>query len=183
MCLGINWISEIMVQFVMYCTFHKAHQSHFHNCFFFFAAVNHNYNQKQWALNHRNTQSGSKTTNHKPWPFEPVTFCVLRVRLKWLTAVKNENVSWLLNFRICMFLKKCSNTLLRDWDCFLSPVAINDKGGHELKVEKLGPNFSIFNSMTAEMSPKNFMACAPCGRNCRLDTCIFFITPQVKHLV
>ena len=143
---------------------------------FFFAAVNHNYNQKQWALNHRNTQSGSKTTNHKPWPFEPVTFCVLRVRLKWLTAVKNENVSWLLNFRICMFLKKCSNTLLRHWDCFLSPVAINHKGGHELKVEK-------FNPMTAEMSPKNFMVCATCGRNCRLDTCIFFITPQVKHLV
>ena len=145
---------------------------------FFFAAVNHNYNQKQWALNHRNTQSGSKTTNHKPWPFEPVKFCVLRVRLKWLTAVKNENVSWLLNFRICMFLKKCSNTLLRHWDCFLSPVAINDKGGRELKVEKRGPTFSIFNPVTAEMSPKNIMVCAPCRWNCRLDTCIFFIILQ-----
>ena len=142
--------------------------------FFFFAAVNHNYNRKQWALNHRNTQSGSKTTNHKPWPFEPVKFCVLRGQLKWLTSVKNANVSWLLNFRICMFLKKCSNTLLRDWDGFLSPVAINDKDGHGLKLEKLGPTFEIFNPMTAGMSPKNIKVCAQNW----LDTCIFFITVQ-----
>ena len=97
-----------------------------------------------------------------------------RGRLKWLTAVKNANVCWLLNFRICMFLKKCSNTLLRDWDGFLSPVAINDKDGHGLKLEKLGPTFSIFNHMTAEMPPKNIIVCAP-WRNCRLDTCIYFI--------
>ena len=150
----------------------------------FFAAVNYNYNNKQWALNHRNTWSGSKTTNHKPWPFEPVKFCVLRVRLKWLTSVINGNVSWLnLNFRICMFLKKCSNMLLRHRDCFLSPLSINDKDGHGLKLEKLGPTFSMFNPMIAEMSPKNIMVCAPCRRNCRLDTCVFFITVQVKHLV
>ena len=70
--------------------------------------------------------------------------------------------------------EKCSNTLLRHWDCFLSPVTINDKDRHGLKVEKLGPTFSIFNPMTAEMSSKNIMVCAPCGRNW-LDTCIFFI--------
>ena len=138
-----------------YCTFLKARQLLSSKAAFtieYFAALNHNYNHEQWNLNHRNTQSGSKTTNHKPWPFEPVKFCVLRVRLKWLTSVKNANVSWLLNFRICMFLKKCSNTLLRHWDCFLSPVAINDKDGHGLKLEKLGPTFSIFNPMTAEIT-------------------------------
>ena len=107
MCLGINWISEIMVQFVIYCTFIKLTKATF-TTVFFFAAVNHNYNQKQWALNHRNTQSGSKTTNHKPWPFEPVKFCVLRGRLRWLTTAKNANVSWLLNFRIRMFLKSAA---------------------------------------------------------------------------
>ena len=48
--------------------------------------------------------------------------------------------------------EKRSNTLLRHRDGFLSPVAINDKDGHGLKVEKLGPTFSIFNLMTAEMS-------------------------------
>ena len=76
--------------------------------------------------------------------------------------------------------EKCGNTLLRRWDCFLSPVTINDKDRHGLKVEKLEPTFSIFNPMTPEMSSKNIMVCAPCRRNW-LDTCIFFITPQVKH--
>ena len=31
----------------------------------FFAAVNHNYDHKQRTLKHRNTQNGSKSTNHK----------------------------------------------------------------------------------------------------------------------
>ena len=31
----------------------------------FFAAVNHNYDHKQRTLKHRNTQKGSKSTNHK----------------------------------------------------------------------------------------------------------------------
>ena len=44
---------------------------------------------------------------------------------------------------------------------FRTGVAINDKDGHELEVEKFGPTFSIFNPMTAEMSPKNIMVCAP----------------------
>ena len=30
----------------------------------FFAAVNHNYDHKQRTLKHRNTQNGSKSTNH-----------------------------------------------------------------------------------------------------------------------
>ena len=31
----------------------------------FFAAINHNYDHKQRTLKHRNTQNGSKSTNHK----------------------------------------------------------------------------------------------------------------------
>ena len=31
----------------------------------FFAAVNHNYDHKQRTLKHRNTQNGSKSTNHR----------------------------------------------------------------------------------------------------------------------
>ena len=31
----------------------------------FFAAINHNDNHKQWTLKHRNTQNGSKSTNHR----------------------------------------------------------------------------------------------------------------------
>ena len=68
----------------------------------FFAALNHNYDHKQRTLKHRNTRNGSKSTNHKSWPFEPVKvkFCFLRGPLKWLTVAKNAIVSWLLNFTI-----------------------------------------------------------------------------------
>ena len=72
-----------------------------------FVAVNHNYDHKQRTLTHGNTQNGSKSTNHESWPFEPVeiNYCFLRGPLRWLTQAKNANVSWLLNFRICVILK------------------------------------------------------------------------------
>ena len=74
---------------------------------YFFAAVKHNYEYKQQTLKHRNTQNGSKSTNDKPWIFElvKVNFCFLRGPLRWLTVMKNANVSWVLNFRIPVFLK------------------------------------------------------------------------------
>ena len=70
------------------------------------------YDHKQRTLKHRNTQNRSKSTNHKPWPFEPVKvkFCFLRGPLRWLTAAKNAIVSWLLNFRIRMFVKSAVTT-------------------------------------------------------------------------
>ena len=61
-------------------------------------------------------------------------------------------------------------------------IGTDGKDGHGLKLEKLGPTFSIFNPVTAEMSPKNIMVCAPCRLNW-LDTYIFYITVQVKHFV
>ena len=78
-----------------------------------------NYDHKQQTLKHRNTQNGSESTNlksHLPWPIEPieVNFCFLRGPLRWSTAVKKANVSWLLNFRICMFMKSTVNQI-----CFL----------------------------------------------------------------
>ena len=53
------------------------------------------------------TDRNPPITNHKPWPFEPVKvkFCFLRGPLRWLTAAKTAIVSWLLNFRIRMFVK------------------------------------------------------------------------------
>ena len=53
------------------------------------------------------TDRNPPITNHKPWPFElvKVNFCFLRGSLSWLTAAKNANVSWLLNFRIRVFMK------------------------------------------------------------------------------
>ena len=74
----------------------------------FYAAVNHNYDHKQQTMKHWNTQNGSNSTNHKPWTFElvKVNFFFLRDPLRWLTAAKNANVSWLLNFRIRVFSVK-----------------------------------------------------------------------------
>ena len=54
------------------------------------------------------TDRNPTITNHKPRPFQPVKvkFCFLRGLLRWLTAAKNAIVSWLLNFRIHMFVWK-----------------------------------------------------------------------------
>ena len=60
-----------------------------------------------WNTETHKTDRNPPITNQKPWPFEPVKvkFCVLRGPLRWLTAAKNAIVSWLLNFRIRMFVK------------------------------------------------------------------------------
>ena len=60
-----------------------------------------------WNTETHKTDPNPPITNHKPWPFEPVKvkFCFLSGPLRWLTAAKNAIVSWLLNFRIRMFVK------------------------------------------------------------------------------
>ena len=60
-----------------------------------------------WNTETHKTDRNPPITDHKPWPFEPVkaTFCFLRGPLRWLTAAKNANVSWFLNFRVCVFMK------------------------------------------------------------------------------
>ena len=63
--------------------------------------------KEPWNTETHKTDRNRPITDHKPWPFEPVKvkFCFLRGPLRWLTAAKNANISWLLNFRIRMFLK------------------------------------------------------------------------------
>ena len=60
-----------------------------------------------WNTETHKTDRNPPITNHKPWPFEPVKvkFCFVRGPLRWLTAAKNAIVSWLLNFRIRIFVK------------------------------------------------------------------------------
>ena len=60
-----------------------------------------------WNTETHKTDRNPPITNHKPWPFEPVKvkFCFLRGSLRCLTAAKIAIVSWLLNFRIRMFVK------------------------------------------------------------------------------
>ena len=66
-----------------------------------------------WNIETHKTDRNPPITNHKLWPFEPVKvkFCFLRGPLKWLTAAKNAIVSWLLNFRIRMFVKSAVSNL------------------------------------------------------------------------
>ena len=67
-----------------------------------------------WNTETHKTDWNPPITNHKPWPFEPVKvkFCFLRGPLRWLTAAKNAIVSWLLNFRIGMFVKSALSVML-----------------------------------------------------------------------
>ena len=64
-----------------------------------------------WNTETHKTDRNPPITNHKPWPFEPVKvkFCFLKGPLRWLTAAENAIVSWLLNFRIHMFVKSAVN--------------------------------------------------------------------------
>ena len=59
-----------------------------------------------WNTETHKTDRNPPITDHKPWLFEPVKveFCFLRGPLRWLTAAENVIVSWLLNFRIRMFV-------------------------------------------------------------------------------
>ena len=100
-----------------------------------------NYDHKQQTLKHRNTQMDQNPpiSNHKPWPIESVevNFCVLRGPLRWSTAVKKTNVSWLLNFRICMFMKSTVNQI-----CF--SLRTSDAASlHQVAHPSLPP-FSLF---------------------------------------
>ena len=74
------------------------------------------------TLKHRNTQNGSKSSNHKSetTTFEPVKvkFCFLRSPLRWLTAAKNAIVSWVLNFRIRMSVKSAVRQWLAHFEAF-----------------------------------------------------------------
>ena len=67
----------------------------------FFVAVNHNYDHKQQTLKHRNTQNGSKSTNHKSETMTFLKFCFLRGCLHDTGAtfaprrVHSGSLSWL----------------------------------------------------------------------------------------
>ena len=96
----------------------------------FFATINHNYDRKQPTMKRKNTHiRPKKTTNHKSSPFEPaeISFCFLRGPLRWLTAAKNANVSWLLNFRIHVFMKSMVNKVT-----ILVVVFLSHREGEEL---------------------------------------------------
>ena len=100
-----------------YCTFQKHANSEAHNYVF---CCRQSYNvimitsNKLWNTETHKMDQNPPISNHKPWPTEPVevNFWFLRGPLRWSTAVKIAlNVSWLLNFRICMSMKSTVNQI------------------------------------------------------------------------
>ena len=88
-----------------------------------------------WNTETHKTDRNPPITNHKALPFEPVKvkFCFLRGPLRWLTAAKTAIVSWLLNFRIRMFVK---GAVKHDQQCFIkSKLWI--RSARILRVEKI----------------------------------------------
>ena len=59
---GNSWFYTSLLRFSQTCELWSSKAAF---AIAFFAAVNHNYDHKQWTLKHRNTQNGSKSTNHK----------------------------------------------------------------------------------------------------------------------
>ena len=115
------------------------------------------------AMKHRNIQNGSKSTNHKPGPFEPVKvkFCFLRGPLRWLTAAKNAIVSWVLNVRIRTFVKSAvnGNCLIlgsHSKGCLFQPIFLKVSISSILFLLFLGSSSAISSS-----SAKNCWASSP----------------------
>ena len=58
-------------------------------------------------------------------------------------------------------LVQFSETIIGHWNCLLSSVVKDDKDEHGLKLEKIGPTFSIFNAMHAKPPKQIVMVSAP----------------------
>ena len=102
----------IIMKYPLYCAFHKHANSKVQKppsqlCFSLPSIIITITSNEPWNTETHKTDRNPPITNHKPWPFEPVKvkFCFLRGPLRWLTAAKNTIVSWLLNFKIRMFVK------------------------------------------------------------------------------
>ena len=117
-----------------YCTFHKHANSKVQGRLelrFSLPSIIITITSKEpWNTETHKTDRNAPITNHEPWPFEPVKvkFCFLGGSSRWLTAVSQSVVSWLLNFRIRMFVKSTlkgiaiGQTVLKVQFCCISNV-------------------------------------------------------------
>ena len=113
--MGNLFITELTSPLV-YCAFHKHGNSKVQKppsqlCFSLPSIMITITSNEPWNTEKHKTDRNPPITNHKTWPFEPIKVksCFLRGPLRWLTAAKNAIVSWLLNFRIRMFMKSAVN--------------------------------------------------------------------------
>ena len=123
-----------------YCTFQNTQtlkcKSSYHKCIFSChqSQLDMITSHEPWNRETHKTDQNPPITKHKPWSFEPVgvNFCFLRGLLRWLTAAKKANISWLLNFRIHVFMKRAvrasvvghKDRQLRSIDLYLRPRQI-----------------------------------------------------------
>ena len=131
-----------------------------HNCVFrcrFIITITSN---EPWNTQTHKTDRNPPITNHKPWPFEPVKvkFCFLRGPLRWLTAAKNAIVSWLLNFRIRIFVKSAvidepSKGAIHSTKI---PTGPTRKSGPSQKVDPFFRNFSGWTEPILWVLDRNF---------------------------
>ena len=112
---------------IHYCAFHKSSTSKVQKppsqlCFSLPSIIIMTTSNEPWNTETHKTDQNPPITNHKSWPFEPIKVesCFLRGPLRWLTAAKNAIVSWLLNFRICMFVKSVVSGLNFTIMCYQS---------------------------------------------------------------
>ena len=122
---GISWQNQNFVNLLKaknaYCAFHKhanfkVQKPPSQLRFLLPSIIIRITSNEPWNTETHKTDRNPPITNHKPWPFEPVKvkFCFLRGPLRWLTAAKNAIVSWLLIFRVRMFLKSAVNSKVSD---------------------------------------------------------------------
>ena len=108
----VFFIIIIIVNSITYCAFHKHANSKVQKLpsqlrFSLPSIIITITSNEPWNTETHKTDRNPPITNHKPWPFEPVKvkFCFLRGPLRWLTAVKNAIVSWLLNLEFACLWK------------------------------------------------------------------------------
>ena len=114
----INKMNSVKVRLAIafYCAFHKHANSKVQKPppqlrFSLLSMIITITSNEPWNAETNKTDWNPPITDHKQWPFEPVKakFSVLRGPLRWLTAAQNANFSWLLNFRVRVFLKSAVN--------------------------------------------------------------------------
>ena len=104
----------------IYCAFHKHTNSKVQKppsqfCFLLPSIIITIPSNEPWNTETHKTDQNPPITDHKPWPFEliQVKFCFLKSPIRWLMAAKKANVSWLLDFRVRMYLKSAETRTLK----------------------------------------------------------------------
>ena len=81
-----------------------------------------------WNTEKHTTNQNPPITDHKPWPFKPVSvkFCFLRGPLRWLTTVKNTIVKAAFELQSLHVFEKRSNQKLEQIKCTVNSESLSE---------------------------------------------------------